>query len=129
VGAVARSHAEADVAFAATGMPLEAVGHEGTLFVPPDIARFPGAGDLIRDPELGADLAHALGDRNAVLLPRHGLVTVGLDVSSAVLVAIFLEKACRMQLTVAAAARQVPSASEAEKLAKRDRCHGARGVG
>lgn len=71
-----RSHAEAAVAFAATGMPLEAVGHEGTLFVPPDIARFPGAGDLIRDPERAADLAHAPGDRNAVLLPRHGLVTV-----------------------------------------------------
>lgn len=41
------------------------------------------------------------------------------------LVAIFLEKACGMQLTVAAAARQVPSAPEAETLAKRDRCYGA----
>ncbi|MFF5259859.1 class II aldolase/adducin family protein [Actinomadura viridis] len=124
VGAVVHSHAEAVVAFAATGLPLRPVGHEGVLFWPPGIARFTLTGDLIRDRELGAAVAAALGDRNALLLHRHGLVTAGPDVPTAVLTAIFLEKACRMQLAVAAAGAGLDSSDEAEALAKRDRCYG-----
>ncbi|MEV7284824.1 class II aldolase/adducin family protein [Streptomyces sp. NPDC093252] len=132
VGAVVHSHGESAVAFAATGLPLRPVGHEGTLFWPPDIARFTLTGDLIHTPERGESVATALGDRNALLLHRHGLVTVGPDVPTAVLTAIFLEKACRMQLTVAATATHAPYAPEAdhfdpdEALAKRDRCYGPR---
>lgn len=125
VGSVVHTHAEAAIAFSATSSPLEAVGHEGTLFVPPDVARFTVTGDLVRDASLGAALAAALGDRNAILLPRHGLVTVGPDLPSAVLAALFLEKACRAHLAVAAAAGFVPPSPEAEALAKRDRCYGA----
>ncbi|ROO84995.1 L-fuculose-phosphate aldolase [Actinocorallia herbida] len=123
VGAVVHSHAEAAVAFAATGAELRPVGHEGTLFWPPDIARFTRTGDLIRDRPLGAELASALGDRDAILLHRHGLVTVGPDVPTAVLTAIFLEKACRMQLQVTAATPEPEFSDAEESLAKRDRCY------
>jgi L-fuculose-phosphate aldolase len=123
VGAVVHSHAESVIAFAATGLPLRPVGHEGTLFWPPDIARFTQTGDLIRDRELGAAVAAALGDRNALLLHRHGLVTVGPDVPTAVMTAIFLEKACRMQLQVAATGTAYESSDETEALAKRARCY------
>ncbi|MFE3020026.1 class II aldolase/adducin family protein [Streptomyces sp. NPDC059256] len=149
VGAIVHSHGESAVAFAATGLPLRPVGHEGTLFWPPDIARFTETGDLIHTPELGEAVAAALGDRNALLLHRHGLVTVGPDVPTAVMTAIFLEKACRMQLAVAAASGSSPyfknaDAEDAENaknaehtenaahfdpaeaLAKRDRCYGPR---
>ncbi len=123
VGAVVHSHAESVVAFAATGLPLHPVGHEGTLFWPPDIARFTRTGDLIRDRALGAEVAEALGDRNALLLHRHGLVTVGHDVPTAVMTAIFLEKACRMQLQVAATGTAYDHSDETEALAKRARCY------
>lgn len=123
VGAVVHSHAESAVAFAATGAELRPVGHEGTLFWPPDVARFTRTGDLIRDRPLGAELAAALGDRNAVLLHRHGLVTVGPDVPTAVLTAIFLEKACRMQLQASAATPDPESSDAEEALAKRNRCY------
>ncbi|SEG87835.1 L-fuculose-phosphate aldolase [Thermomonospora echinospora] len=123
VGAVVHSHAESAVAFAATGLPLHPVGHEGTLFWPPDIARFTRTGDLIRDRALGGEVAEALGDRNALLLHRHGLVTVGPDVPTAVMTAIFLEKACRMQLQVAAVGTAYDRSDEAEALAKRARCY------
>lgn len=124
VGAVVHTHAEAAVAFAATGQPLLPVGHEGTLFGPPDITRFTVTGDLVRDQELGQALAAELGDRNAILLPRHGLVTVGPDIPTAVLTAIFLEKACRMQLAVSAAGQQILHSPDDEAIAKRDRCYG-----
>jgi L-fuculose-phosphate aldolase len=123
VGAVVHSHAESAVAFAATGLPLHPIGHEGTLFWPPDIARFTRTGDLIRDRPLGEAVAAALGDRNALLLQRHGLVTVGPDVPTAVMTAIFLEKACRMQLQVAAIGPGYARSDEAEALAKRAGCY------
>ncbi|MFD0688061.1 class II aldolase/adducin family protein [Actinomadura fibrosa] len=123
VGAVVHSHAEAAVAFAATGLALRPVGHEGTLFWPPDIARFTATGDLIRDRALGAAVAEAIGDRNALLLHRHGLVTTGPDVPTAVMTAIFLEKACRMQLQVAALTTAYDHSDEDEALAKRARCY------
>ncbi|MFG1615821.1 class II aldolase/adducin family protein [Nonomuraea wenchangensis] len=126
VGAVVHSHAEAAVTFAATGLPLLPLGHEGTLFWPPDIARFTATGDLIHTRELGERLAEALGDRNAVLLHQHGLVTVGPDVPTAVMTAIFLEKACRMQLAAAATGASCTWSDEEEALTKRERCYGPR---
>lgn len=127
VGAVVHTHAEAAVAFGATGMQLRPIGHEGTLFTPPALVRYTVTADLIRTPEMGASVAEALGDRNALLLVNHGIVTVGPDVGTAVLTAIFLEKACRMQLAAAAAAGgegQLSWSSDEEALGKRERVYG-----
>jgi ribulose-5-phosphate 4-epimerase/fuculose-1-phosphate aldolase len=126
VNAVVHTHAEAAVTFAATGLPLRPVAHEGTLFSPPDIVRFTATGDLIRTPELGAAVAEALGARNAVLLRHHGLVTVGADVPTAVMTAVLLERACRMQLAAATASRDYTWSDDDEALAKRDRCYAPR---
>ncbi|WFE22545.1 class II aldolase/adducin family protein [Solwaraspora sp. WMMD937] len=126
VNAVVHSHGEAAVTFAATGHPLRPLAHEGTLFSPPDVARFTTTGDLIRTPEQGAAVAEALGDRNALLLRHHGLVTVGVDVPTAVLTAVFLEKACRMQLAAMATGAEFTWSDDAEARAKRDRCYGPR---
>ncbi len=126
VGVVVHTHAEAAVAFAATGLPLRPIGHEGTLFTPPDIARFTATGDLIHTTDLGRAVAATLGDRNALLLRHHGLVTVGPDLATAVLTAIFLEKACRMQLAAGAVSADLSWSDDEEALAKRDRCYGSR---
>src|SRR5579862_5917523 len=40
VNAVVHTHPLYSIAFAATGWPLKALSHEGSHFVPPDIARF-----------------------------------------------------------------------------------------
>ncbi|GII95236.1 class II aldolase/adducin family protein [Sinosporangium siamense] len=126
VGAVVHTHAEAAVAFAATGLPLLPLGHEGTLFWPPDIARFTETGDLIHNRYLGERLAATLGDRNAVLLHHHGLVTVGSDVATAVMTALFLDKACRTQLAAASTGIPYTWSPEKEALTKRNRCYGPR---
>ena len=53
--------------------------------------------DLIVDDEQGAAVAAALGTRRAVLLRNHGVLVAGKDVPWAVLAAVTLERAARLQ--------------------------------
>jgi ribulose-5-phosphate 4-epimerase/fuculose-1-phosphate aldolase len=123
VGAVVHTHAPSAVAFGSLDVPLVPLSHEGTLFVPPDIARFTLTGDLILTAELGRSVAGSLADRNALLLANHGIVTAGPDVPTAVMTAILLERACRMQLTAMAAGHIRRWSSEDEALSKRANCY------
>lgn len=123
VGAVVHTHSAAAVALGATGQPLQAVSHEGTLFVPPDIARFTETGDLILTRVLGRSLAETLGDRNAVLMVNHGVVVAATDVPTAVVTTVLLDAACRMQLRVLSAGGVGHASSDAEALSKRDHCY------
>jgi ribulose-5-phosphate 4-epimerase/fuculose-1-phosphate aldolase len=119
VNAVVHTHAPWSVAFASTEEPLRPVSHDGTLFVPPDIARFTRTGDLIVSAELGRDLAATVGDRNGALMVHHGIVVCGEDVPTAVLTAIFLERACRLNMHALAAGGPKTWSSDEEALAKR----------
>jgi ribulose-5-phosphate 4-epimerase/fuculose-1-phosphate aldolase len=123
VGAVVHTHAPAAVAFAALDVPLRPISHEGTLFVPPDVARFTQTGDLILTSELGEDVARSLGDRNALLLVNHGIVTAGPDVPTAVVTAVLLDRACRMQLSAMAAGTLRHWSDDEEALSKRQHCY------
>lgn len=123
VGAVVHTHAPGAVAFGALDVPLRPISHEATLFVPPDLPRFTRTGDLILTSELGKEVAATLGDRGAVLLVNHGMITVGPDVPAAVVTAILLERACRMQLTAMAAGGVQRWSSDEEALAKRQHCY------
>ena len=124
VGAVVHTHAPAAVAFAALDVPLRPISHEGTLFVPPDVARFTKTGDLILTQDLGGDVAAAIGDRNALLLVNHGIVAVGPDVPTAVMTAVLLDRACRIQLTAMAAGDLKRWSTDEEALSKRGHCYG-----
>lgn len=123
VGAVVHSHAPHAVALGALGAPFLPLSHEGTLFVPPDISRFTRTGDLILTPELGRAVAATLGERNAVLLVNHGIVTVGPDVPTAVMTAVLLERACRTQLIAMASGTVSRWSDDEEALAKRAHCY------
>jgi L-ribulose-5-phosphate 4-epimerase len=123
VGSVVHTHSPAAVALGATGHPLRPISHEGNLFVPPAMARFTKTGDLILTAELGRDVADALGDRNAVLLVNHGIVTVGPDVPTAVVTAVLLDRACRTQLTAMSAGGWATWSDDSEALAKRGHCY------
>jgi L-fuculose-phosphate aldolase len=125
VGGVVHTHAPHAVAFGALDVPLRPVSHEGTLFVPPDITRFTLTSDLITTAELGRAVASNLSDRNATLLVNHGLVAVGPDVPTAVVTAILLERACRMQLLAMSAGELRRWSDDDEALAKREHCYPA----
>jgi L-ribulose-5-phosphate 4-epimerase len=123
VTSVVHTHAPHAVAFASTEQPLRPLSHEGTLFVPPAIARFTQTGDLILTAELGRAVAAGLGERNAIFLVHHGIVTVGPDVPTAVMTAVLLERACRAQLRAAAAGGPRTWSSDEEALSKRAHCY------
>jgi len=125
VHAVVHTHAPWSVAFAATEAPLLPVSHEGTLFVPPDVARFTETGDLVTTPELGRALAATVRDRNAALMVHHGIVTCGADLPNAVFNAVFLERACRTNMRVLAAGGAKTWSSDDEALAKREHVYSA----
>ena len=125
-GAVVHTHAPWSVAFASTGQPLRPISHEGTLLSPPDVARFTETGDLIVSRALGESLAAVVGDRNAALMHHHGIVACGPDVESAVMTAVFLERACRMQLRSIAGGGPATWSSDEEALAKREHVYDLR---
>ncbi|WP_426247433.1 class II aldolase/adducin family protein [Nocardioides sp. LHG3406-4] len=119
VGAVVHTHWPHVVAFGATGMPMRPISHDATLFVPDRLARY-GSGELITTPEQGRAVAEALEDRPAILLAHHGMVTVGADVAEAVVTAVMLERAARLQLLTAAATPDFSYSSDDEAIRKRD---------
>ncbi|MDX6741563.1 class II aldolase/adducin family protein [Actinocorallia sp. A-T 12471] len=119
---VVHTHARAAVAFGALGTALLPISHEGALFGGKDVPRFAGTGGLIGTPALGRDLAAALGDAPAALMPRHGLVAAGTGVAAAVMHAVLLDRACALQLNAMAAGPVTHFSDAAEAAAKRVEC-------
>lgn len=97
------THAPAATAFASLEVPLKALSHDATPFLDPDIPRFTTTSNLIRTTALGAELARTVSSSNGCLIPGHGLVTVGRDLSQAVVHAVLLDRACSTQLAAMAA--------------------------
>jgi L-fuculose-phosphate aldolase len=118
-GAVVHTHSDAANAFAALDVPIRPISHAGSLFSYPDVPRFTLTGGLISDADLGRALADSLGDAPACLMPQHGIVAVGKDLPSAVMTAVLLDKACRIQLDAMAAGPLRRWGSEADTVAKR----------
>lgn len=56
----------------------------------------------------GQRIAEALGDRKAVILRNHGLLTVGQSVDEAAWWYIRLEESCQVQLLAEAAGKPIP---------------------
>lgn len=119
VHAVVHTHAPWSVAFAATAEPLRPISHEGTLFVPPDVARFTETGDLVTTPQLGESLARTVAERNVALMVHHGIVACGGDLPTAVFNAVFLERACRANMRTLMAGGPKTWSSDEEAVAKR----------
>jgi ribulose-5-phosphate 4-epimerase/fuculose-1-phosphate aldolase len=118
VFSVVHTHSAAANAFAALDVEFRPLDHAGALFAYPQIPRFTLTGGLIKTPALGSAVASALGSARALLLPQHGLVTVGADTPTAVMTAILLDRACQTQLTAMAAGPLRRWGSESDTLAK-----------
>lgn len=114
VGAIVHLHSPAALAVSC----LAALAEDEPLpaYTPYFVMRVRGLGtvDYFRPghPELAGAVALALGDRDAVLLRRHGLITVGATLADAVAAAEELESACALHLALAG--RDVTPLSQAE---------------
>jgi ribulose-5-phosphate 4-epimerase/fuculose-1-phosphate aldolase len=118
VRSVAHTHSLAAAAFASMAEPLRPLTHDAIPFLAPDIPRFTRSGNLIATRQLGKELADCLGDGHGCLIPGHGMVTVGESLSSAVMHATLLDRACRVQLRAMAAGGPRRWSSDAEVAEK-----------
>ena len=96
VHAVIHTHPAHATAFGATGARLEYVSHDAVLFAE-GLPVFEETPDLIVSAGQGRAIAKTLGGCKAVVLRNHGVIVVGVDVPWAVLAALTLERAVRLQ--------------------------------
>lgn len=101
VNCVVHSHPPYATAFGSLRQPLRPVSHEGSIFSN-GCPLFDYTTVLIRSPELGQRVAESLGPCRAVLMKNHGSTVVGESIETGTLYAVFLEKACRIQLLATA---------------------------
>lgn len=120
VAAVVHSHAASAVAFASLDTPLRPISHDAVSFVDPDVPRFTRSGALITDTEIGNALAATLGAAAGLLIPGHGLVTVGATPGEAVMRAVLLNRACASQLLAEAVGGPARWSDDDEVRLKRD---------
>ncbi len=90
IGAVIHSHALFASMFAVARQPIPCVIEEVDVFVGGDVpvAEY----RLTGSDELGEEVARHVGDRGAVLMANHGLLTVGRDLADAMKVAHLVER-------------------------------------
>jgi len=101
VKAIVHTHAPHASALAATGQALKTIHMDsamlhGTAHLP----EWPGV--PVADDE-GRIISGALGNAKSILLANHGLLTAGNSVEEATYLAVFFERAARMQLMAMAA--------------------------
>lgn len=115
---VVHTHPKFGIAFAARGLELRPVSHEGSYFWPPGVPTFTEFTDLVRTREQGEAIARALGEAKAIFLRNHGIAVADASVVEAVCAALMLERAAEIQL-LAQPARGAPfhhtPADEAER--------------
>ena len=101
VTVVGHTHAYYSVLFSAAEQELAALNHEGANLIG-NLARFRETAGLINTVELGRALAQSLGRMSVVLMKNHGITFVGASVEEATLYGLFIERACRAQIEIAA---------------------------
>jgi ribulose-5-phosphate 4-epimerase/fuculose-1-phosphate aldolase len=97
VDSVVHCHPPYSIALAASGRPLVAFSNAAGMFAA-GVPRFERAVGLIDTAELGTAVAQCLDNARALFLVGHGIVAVGSSVATAVMTAILLERACRLQI-------------------------------
>jgi L-fuculose-phosphate aldolase len=94
VGAIVHGHPTWSPLLSSTGKPYRPVFPQGALLG--DLPVFPSPLS-INTPELGRQVADAMGDGTAILLRAHGMVVVAPDLRTATITALYLEENARRQ--------------------------------
>ena len=116
VGCVVHCHTPAASALSMLGRPL-AVSHMDTCIFYEDCAFLPEwPGVPFSDVE-GEIISTAIADKRAILLAHHGYLTTGATIEEATYLAVFFERAARMQLLAEAAGTIQDVAPEAAREA------------
>jgi L-fuculose-phosphate aldolase len=101
VNAIVHTHAPYASALAATGQPLRTIHMDSAMLHGcAHLPEWPGV--PVADDE-GRIISGALDEAKCILLANHGLLTAGASVEEATYLAVFFERAARMQLRAMAA--------------------------
>ncbi|MEH3107901.1 MAG: class II aldolase/adducin family protein [Sphingomonas fennica] len=109
--AAAHSHSLYGKAWSALGRLLDPISQDACFFYG-EHALFETFSGIVWDQSEGDRIAAALGDRRAVILQNHGILTVGRSVDSAVSSYVAMETACHAQLLAEAAGTVKPISDE-----------------
>ena len=115
VGCVLHAHPRASTLMAALGIAVEPLDQDCAAFADRLPVLDNGAVSIAR-PELGDEVARALGNRGALLLKNHGSVVAGADIASVCVTAARLEKVAETMLR-AASLTKLPIMSAEKKAA------------
>src|SRR5919106_2712517 len=107
VVAAAHAHSIYGKSWSALGRLLDPITQDVCAFYE-DHALFDDYTGVVLDLDEGKRLAHGLGDRKAVILRNHGLLTVGHSVDEAAWWFITMERSCQAQLLAEAAGAPRP---------------------
>ena len=110
VQSIAHAHPHTSVAFSVSGTDILPIGHRGTIFAP-KVRMLDNPGQ-IDSPELGQEVAEAIGGAPAVILAGHGVVCVGGSIEESVTVMIALEDTAKLQLTASQVGTPLPIGDE-----------------
>ncbi|MDF2682227.1 MAG: ribulose-5-phosphate 4-epimerase-like epimerase or aldolase [Brevibacillus sp.] len=102
VVAAAHSHSRYGMAWSTLGKLLQPSTQNDCAFYE-DHALFNDFRGVVKDNSEGKRIAEALGEKKAIILKNHGIMTVGQSVESAVWWFIQMEEACQIQMLAAAA--------------------------
>ncbi len=102
VVAAAHTHSTYGRAWSTLGRPLDPITQDVCAFYE-DHAVFDDYTGVVLDVEEGKRIAHSLGEKKAVILRNHGLLTVGHSVDEAAWWFITMERSCQVQLLAEAA--------------------------
>jgi ribulose-5-phosphate 4-epimerase/fuculose-1-phosphate aldolase len=104
--AAAHAHSPFGKAWSTFRRPLDPLTQDACAFYD-DHAVFDDYTGPVLELEEGKRIAHALGDRKAVILSNHGLLTVGHSVDEAAWWFCTMERSCQVQLTAEASGTPV----------------------
>jgi L-fuculose-phosphate aldolase len=102
VNAIVHTHPPYTAALALTGKPLKAA-HMDSSMLYDNCAYLPDWPGLPVADDEGRIISGALGKKKTILLANHGLLTTGAYVEEAAYLAVFFERAARMELRALAA--------------------------
>lgn len=115
VVAAAHTHSTYGKAWSTLGRPLDPLTQDSCAFYQ-DHALFDDFRGVVLETDEGFRIAKALGQRKAVILKNHGILTAGPSVEAAAWWYIALDNACRVQLLAEAAGTPVPIDAETAEL-------------
>ena len=118
---VIHSHPDNAVAVSALGRPIRAWSQPSVLFNGDRTGWFTETIDLIRRKDQGAGVAKALGPNKVCFMKNHGVAVAGTSIEDAVVTAIMLENACRIQLLIESAGHPTPEFPESDLALLRDK--------